>query len=44
MTFIPPHPFAFNVPDRHSIKGISITDVYVKLVKFFSKFCIEFRN
>ncbi|VBB45440.1 conserved hypothetical protein [uncultured Desulfatiglans sp.] len=44
MTFVPPHPFAFNMPDTHSIKGITITDVYVKVVIFFSKFGIEFRN
>ena len=44
MTFVPPHPFAFNMPESHSIKGISITDVYVKVVKFFNKFGIKFRN
>ena len=44
MTFVPPHPFAFNMPDNHSIKGTSITDVYVKVVRFFNKFGIEFRN
>jgi hypothetical protein len=44
MTFVPPHPFAFNMPDSHSIKGTSITDVYVKVVRFFNKFGIEFRN
>jgi hypothetical protein len=44
MTFVPPHPFAFNMPENHSIKGVSITDVYVKVVKFFNKFGIEFRN
>ena len=48
MTFIPPHPFAFNMPESHSIKGISITDVYVKVVRFFDKFgmssAIKIRN
>jgi hypothetical protein len=44
MTFVPPHPFAFNMPDSHLIKGTSITDVYVKVVRFFNKFGIEFRN
>ena len=44
MTFVPPHPFAFNMPDSHSIKGTSITDVYVKVVRFFKKYGIEFRN
>lgn len=44
MTFVPPHPSAFNMPDSHFIKGTSITDVYVKVVRFFNKFDIEFRN
>ena len=44
MAFVPPHPFAFNMPEKHSIKGGSITDVYVKVVKFFRRFGIEFRN
>ena len=44
MTFIPPHPFAFNMPESHSIKGASITDVYEDVVKFFNKFGIEFRS
>lgn len=44
MIFVPPHPFALNMPGRWSIKGISMTDVYVKVVRFFNKFGIEFRN
>ena len=44
MKFIPPHPFLFNMPDKHSIKAESITDAYAKVVKFFGKFGIEFRN
>ncbi len=44
MKFIPPHPFLFNMPDNHSIKATSITDAYVKVVKFFNKFGITFRN
>jgi hypothetical protein len=44
MTFVPPHPFAFNMPENHLIKGISITDAYVKVVRFFKKFGIELRN
>ena len=44
MKFVPPHHFAFNMPESHSIKRISITDVCVKVVKFFNKFGIEFRN
>ena len=44
MTFIPPHPFAFNMPEKHSIKAISITNAYAKVVKFFKQFGIEFRT
>jgi len=42
MVFVPPHPFAFNMPEKHSIKAASITDAYVKVVKFFNKFGIKF--
>lgn len=44
MTFVPPHPFLFNMPEKHSIRAKSITDAYAKVVKFFKKFGIEFRN
>lgn len=44
MKFVPPHPFAFNMPEEHAIKAESITEAYVKLVKFFNKFGIEFRS
>jgi hypothetical protein len=44
MIFVPPHPFAFNMPESHSIKGTSITDVYVKVVRFLNKLGIAFRN
>ncbi len=44
MTFVPPHPFPFNMPETHRIQGMSVTDVYAKVVKFFGKFGIEFKN
>ena len=44
MNFVPPHPFLFNMPEKHSIKAESITDAYAKVVKFFREFGIEFRN
>ncbi len=43
MTFVPPHPFVFEMPESHSIKAESITDAYAKVVKFFKKYGIEFR-
>ena len=44
MKFVPPHPFICNMPETHSIKAESITDAYAKVVKYFSKFGVEFRN
>jgi hypothetical protein len=44
MKFVPPHPFLFNMPLNHSIKGTSITNAYAKVAKFFRKFGIEFRE
>lgn len=44
MEFEPPHPFPFNMPEKHSIKGESITDCYAKLVKYFNKFGIILKS
>lgn len=44
MTFVPPHPFAFEMPETHPIQGMSVTDAYTKVVKFFRRFGMEFRN
>ena len=41
MTFEPPHPFPFNMPESHSIRAESVTDAYVKVVKFFDRFRIK---
>ena len=43
MSFVPPHPYAFNMPEKHSIKAASIMDVYTKVFKYFKKFGIEFQ-
>ena len=43
MEFVPPHPFAFNMPEKHLIRATSITDAYAKVSKFFSKFGIRFQ-
>jgi hypothetical protein len=42
LSFIPPHPFSCDVPQSHTIRGRSITEVYSKLVSFFRKFGFEF--
>lgn|GEM_PF-619958 len=44
MKFVPPHPFAFNMPEKHFIKAKSITGAYAKVVKFFKSFGIEFKS
>jgi hypothetical protein len=31
MEFVPPHPFAFNMPEKHLIRATSITDAYAKV-------------
>ncbi len=43
LTFVPPHPFAIEVPEEHCIRTESITDVYVKLIKLFKKLGFELR-
>ena len=40
MTFDPPHPFALNMPETHSIKATSVTDAYARVVKFFERYRI----
>jgi len=44
MKFVPPHPFAFNMPEEHSITAENITEAYCKVVKYFDKFGIKFRS
>ncbi len=44
MTFVPPHPFAFNMPETHSIRAENVTAAYAKVVKFFNRFGIRFVN
>lgn len=28
LSFVPPHPFCFNMPENHSIRGKSVTEVF----------------
>mgnify|MGYP006899604941 CR=1 FL=1 len=42
LTFVPPHPFLCNMPETHSIRGKSLTEVYVKLVRFLRRHGFEF--
>jgi len=42
LSFMPPHPFCCNMPESHSIRGKSVTEVYVKLTRFFRRRGFEF--
>jgi len=42
LKFVPPHPFPFNMPETHSIKGVSVTDAYAKLVNFLDRYGVKF--
>jgi hypothetical protein len=42
LKFEPPHPFHRNMPESHSLKGKSVTEVYVKLTKFLRRNGFEF--
>ncbi|MFH1075732.1 MAG: hypothetical protein V1753_02660 [Pseudomonadota bacterium] len=44
MIFVPPHPFAFNMPENHFIKAENVTGAYAKVVRFFKSFGIEFKS
>lgn len=43
LSFIPPHPFAFEVPEAKKISGISLTHCYEKLVLFFENMEFQMR-
>lgn len=42
LSFVPPHPFCRNMPEHHSIRGKSVTEVYAKLTRFFRENGFEF--
>ena len=44
MTFASIHPFAFNMTETHRIQAKSITEAYIKVIKFLRPYDIEFRN
>jgi hypothetical protein len=43
MEFVPPHPFAFDMPKKLLIRATSITAAYSQVSKLFRKFGIRFR-
>jgi hypothetical protein len=42
LKFVPPHPFCCNMPESRSIRGGSVTEVYVKLTRFLRRAGFEF--
>lgn len=42
MVFVPPHPYAVNMPLEQSLKAESISALFAKVVKFLAKYGIEF--
>lgn len=44
MEFLPPHPFAVNMPLRHSIQAESIFSLYSKIMKFLAKHGVEIKG
>ena len=43
LKFVPPHPFSRNMPEEHTIRAASITEAYVKLVRFLKRREVDFR-
>jgi len=43
MDFVPPHPFAVNMPLTHTIKAESITSLYCKIARFLNEYGIEYK-
>ncbi len=43
LKFVPPHPLVVNMPEHKTLEAESITQVFLKLVHFFDKFCIDFK-
>ena len=44
MNIVPPSPLAFEMPEKHEIRAETITEAYAKVVKFFARFGMEFRD
>ena len=42
LTFVPPHPYCCNMPESHSLRGKSVTEVYVKMTRFLRRSGFEF--
>ena len=42
LEYVPPHPLVMFLPEEHMIRAESITEVFVKLVRFFKRRGVEF--
>ena len=41
MNFVPPHPFAMNMPDRHLIKAENLSAAFTKIAKYLKRMGFE---
>lgn len=44
LSFVPPHPFLLNMPERLHIQAKSITQAYSKLVRLFDQHCVDLNS
>ena len=42
LTFVPPHPYVVNMPERKSLEGESIANVFSNLVRFLDELGVDF--
>lgn len=43
LTFVPPHPFAKDMPTEKQIRAATVTHVYAKLIRFLWSYGAKFR-
>jgi hypothetical protein len=41
MTFVPPHPFVMNMPEKRLIKAENLSTAFTKIAKYFKSFGFE---
>ncbi|MBN1349208.1 hypothetical protein JXJ21_07355 [candidate division KSB1 bacterium] len=43
MTFLPPHPFVMNMPEKRLIKAEDLSAAFTKIAKYFRSFGFELK-
>lgn len=41
MTFVPPHPFAIDIPEKRLVKAEDLSGAFTKIVRFFRSWGFE---